>query len=328
MRPWSWALARALEYAVATAVVGLLLATLLPGADSERFASTGYVAAIVAAIVLAIKWFVPGASGAVRTSRGPAFPAIFTFSLGVAALLIAGGALIEQPSAEVRVVAICFALIGAAALVRGGALLAFQERLAEGDRLTSAIRYAAVAGIAALALCALFAPSATDALPRFGYAALAFITVMLAAQLIAPTQLGAWAQRTWDESATLLRTPVSVRVFARTLQYALGVAIVALILAGITPEAYAERFATTAYLAMLFALFASIMLHRHRLAADAQWGHVFEEPARFAAVLGAALVVGAALAFSPIAETLAACVFLYVIGASIATNARRTIHSE
>jgi hypothetical protein len=326
--PWGWALTRALEYAVATAVVGLLLATLLPGADSERFASTGYVAAIVAAVVLAIKWFVPGAPGDVRTSRAPTFPAIFTFSLGVAALLIAGGALIDQPSAEVRAVVICFVLIGAAALVRGGALRAFHKQLAEGDRLTSAIRYAAVVGIAALALCALFAPNAADALPRFGYAALAFITLMLAAQLIAPTRLGAWAQRAWNESAYLLRTPVSVRVFARTLQYALGVAIAALILAGVTPEAYAERFATTAYLAMLFALFALVMLHGHRLATDSHWDHVFEEPARFAAVLGAALVVGAALAFSPIAEMLAACVFLYAIGASIATNARRTIHPE
>jgi hypothetical protein len=261
-------------------------------------------------------------------SRGPAFPAVFTFSLGVAALLITGATLIEQPSAEVLAVAFCFALIAGAALVRGGALVAFNERLAGGDRLTSAIRYVAVAGIAALGLCAISASTATDAAPRFGYAALALITLMLAAQLIAPTQFGLRAQKIWHEFAALLQRPVSARVFMRTLQYALGVAIAGLVLAGITPEAYAERFATAAYLAMLFALFALVMLHGVRRTSDAHWGHAFEDPARFAAVVGAALVIGAALAFSPIAEVLAACAFLYVIGASIASTARSAIHAE
>lgn len=327
MSTWGWALARALQYAIATAVVGLVLATLLPGADSERFASTAYVAAIVAAIVLVVKWFAP-ASGA-QTSRAPAFPRIFTFSLGVAALLIAGAALVDQPSAEIRAVAVCFALIGAAALVRAGVLVGFNERLVSGDRLTAATRYAAVVAIVALALGAALAASGTDALARFGYAAAVFATAMLAAQLIARTHLGGWARRTWNEASALLRTPEGARVLARTLQYALGVSIAALILAAVTPEAYAERFATTAYLAVLFAVLALVMRHgRETSTSDGKWGNAFEDPVRFSAVIAAGLLVGAALAFSLIAEMLAACACLYLIGASIAASARRTIHSE
>jgi hypothetical protein len=326
---WGWALGRALQYAVATAVVALLVTTLLAGADAERFASTGYVAAIAIAVLLTIRWFSPAAPAS-SAAAGPAFPAFLTFAVGVAILLFALSALIEQPGAEVRAIAVCFALIGVAAIVRAGALVSFNAKLAAGNSLSVAIRYVIAAALAALGVSALLASGTTDALARFAYAAALVATVLLTAALVAPTRVGAWAQASWDHMFRRIWTPASAAIFTRTLQYALGVAIAALILASVLPDEYAERFATTAYLAMLFAAFAILMRSTTRLAPfeDPSAGDAFASPARFAAVVVGALVLGAALAFSSIGEALAVAGFLYAIGAAIAKSAPRTIPSQ
>ncbi len=314
-----WTLGRALAYAAATAVVAILIASFIPGADAERFATTAYLAAIVAALLLATKWFFRSAP-ATESGRasGPPFPAVFTFASGVGALLLIGAAFVSEPGSEVLAVAGCFGLIVAAALVRGGAIAAVNARLRRGDRLAAATRYAVAAAVAALAMRALFSSLAGEGLARLAYAAAVAATVAVAASLIAPTAAGLAVRRGVARLASALRTPESSRVFARTAQYGVATVIVALILASLVPEAYAERFTTTAYLATLFAALAIAMTWRLRDGTqdDSRDGASPRWP-RFALVVGAILVIGAGLAFSPLAEALAVCVCLYVIVAAV-----------
>ncbi len=319
MSACAWTLGRALAYAAATAVVAILIASLIPGADAERFATTAYLAALVAAALLAIKWFFRGApvTDSGRAS-GPVFPAVFTFACGVGALLLIGAAFVSEPGSEVLAVAGCVGLIAATALVRGGVIVAVNERLRRGDRLAAATRYAVAAAVAALAARALFSSHAGEGFARLAYAGAVGATVAVAASLIAPTAAGEAVRRRAARLAAALRAPESSRVFARIAQYGAATVIVALILASLVPEAYAERFTTTAYLATLFAALAIGMTWRLRDGAlgGSRKGESIEWP-RFALMVGALLVVGAGLAFSPLAEALAVCVCLYLIGATI-----------
>jgi hypothetical protein len=320
-----WALGRALAYAIATAVVALLLATLFSGADAERFATTAYVAAIVAALVLAIKWFLrTGSENAPERTRGPIFPVVFTFSAGVAAFLLLGAALVSQPGTEVLAAAACFGLIGIAALARGGAIVAFNAKLARGNRLVAATRYAAAAATAALAAGALFSSQGAAGFAKLGYAAAVVATLALAASLIAPTRAGAFIQRTYLAGSKLLQDPAGSWVFARTAEYAVATAVAGLILSSLTPPPYAERFAATAYLATLFAALGIGMSWRLRAFAAEQgtWhSRTRYQYLQFAALVGAFLAIGSALQFSFAAEAVAICACLYVISASIVKRA-------
>jgi hypothetical protein len=314
-----WALGRALAYATATAVAAILIASLISGADAERFATTAYLAALVAALILAIKWFLPdsGADDA-RHARGPLFPAAFTFASGVGALLLLGAALASQPSSEVLAIAGCLGLIAAAALARGGAIATLNARLRRGDRLSAATRYAVVAAVAALAARALFSSHIGDGVAQLAYAAIVAATVAVAASLVAPTAAGAAFRRGVAKADVALRAPESSRVFARTAQYAVATVVAALLLASLLPESYAERFTTTAYLATLFAAFGIGMRWRlHDGGQDDSSNAAGVRWPRFALIVCALLAAGAGLAFSPIAEALAVCACLYLIAAAI-----------
>ncbi len=325
MSACAWALGRALAYAIATAVVALLLATLLSGADAERLATTAYVATIVAALVLAIKWFLrAGSANAPERARGPLFPVIFTFAAGVAAFLLLGAALVSQPGTEVLAVAACFGLIGFAALARGGAIVAFNAKLARGDRLFAATRYAAVAATAALAASALFSSQGAAGFAKLAYVAAVVATLALAASLIAPTRAGAFVRRTYLAGSKLLQDPAGSWVFARTAEYAVATAVAGLILSSLVPAPYAERFAATAYLATLFAALGIGMSWRLRAFAAEQGtrhGRTLNQYLQFAAFIGAFLAVGSALQFSFAAEAVAICACLYLISSSIVKRA-------
>jgi hypothetical protein len=320
-----WALGKALAYAIATAVVALLLATLLSGADAERFATTAYVATIVAALVLAIKWFLRAASpNAPERAPGPIFPVIFTFAAGVAAFLLLGAALVSQPGNEVLAAAACLGLIAIAALVRGGAVVALNAKLARGDRLFAATRYAAAAAAAALAASALFSSQGAAGFAKLAYVAAVVATLALAASLIAPTRAGAFIERTYLAGSELLKDPAGSWVFARTAEYAVATAVAGLILSGLLPPPYAERFAATAYLATLFAALGIGMSWRLRAFAAEQgtWhGRTLNEYLQFAAFVGALLAIGSALQFSFAAEAAAICACLYLISSSIVKRA-------
>ncbi len=314
-----WALGRALAYATATTVAAIVIAALVSGADAERFATTAYIAALAAALILAVKWFFPEAPGSERSrAPGPAFPAAFTFASGVGALLMLGAAFASQPGSEVLAVAACFGLVAAAALARGGTFVAINAKLAQGDRPAVATRYAVVAAVVALAARALLSSSGGEGFVRLAYAAVVIATVAVAASLIAPTPAGAALRRGYARVAGALHAPQSARIFARTTQYAVATAVAGLILASLVPETYAERFTTTAYLATLFAALGVGMTWRLDNGANAgprgASGVVWS---RFALVVTSLLVAGAALAFSPIAEALAVCACLYLIGAAV-----------
>jgi hypothetical protein len=313
-----WAVGRALAYAIATAIAAILIAALVSGADAERFATTAYVAALAAALLLAIKWFLPEApAGAFSRARGPVFPAAFSFASGVGALLMLGAAFASQPGSEVLAVAACFGLVAAATLARGGAIAAVNAKLLHGDRLSVATRYSVVAAVVALAARAVLS-SGNEGFARLAYAAAVIATVGIAGSLIAPTPAGAALRRGFAIASSALLARQSARIFARTAQYAVATAVAGLILASLVPEPFAERFTTTAYLATLFAALGIGMTWRLGSAAGgAERGAPGVRWPRFALVVAALLVAGAALAFSPVAEALAVCACLYLIGAAI-----------
>ncbi|MBV8196623.1 MAG: hypothetical protein JO263_00690 [Candidatus Eremiobacteraeota bacterium] len=315
----AWALERALHYAAATAVVALAIATVATGASAERFATAAYVAAIAAAVIAALRWFLPAPPAAPRAA-GPPFPATFTFALGLALLVVASAAAASQSAAEVRVVALCFGIIGGAALVRGGALSAFRRRLADADYLdylTVTIRYCVVVVICALAAAALFAGGVTDAFAKLAYASAFVATVLVTASLVAPSRVGALARTAYAESRRLLAAPAAAGVFARAAWYSVAMIVAGLLLTSVLPAGYGERFATVAYLASLVAAFAIGMRWLLRSAdrdgappARAQWW-------RAAAIVAAWLIAGAGLAFSALGETALVVAALCAIAAAI-----------
>ncbi len=314
-----WALGRALAYATATAVVAILIVSFVSGADAERFATIAYIATLAAALILAIKWFLPAAPATDPSrAQGPVFPAAFTFTSGVGALLLLGAAFASQPGSEVLAVAACFGLVAAAAIVRGGAIAAVNAKLSRGDRLAVAARYAVVAAVVVLAARALLSSNDGEGFARLAYAAVVIATIAIAASLIAPTPAGAALRRGYAKVSSALRAPQSPPIFMRTAQYAVATTIAGLVLATLVPETYAERFTTTAYLAMLFAALGAWMTWRLDDGMNGVTGGVSSiRWPRFALVVAALLVAGAALAFSPIAEALAVCACLYLIGAAI-----------
>ncbi len=181
-----------------------------------------------------------------------------------------------------------------------------------------ATRYAVVAAVAALAARALLSSTAGEGVVRLAYTAAVVATVAIAASLIAPTATGAALHRHYERISNALRVPGSARIFARTAQYAVAIAVAGLVLASLLPEAYAERFTTTAYLATLFAALGIGMAGRlgngESGAAGSATGVRWP---RFALVVAGLLVAGAGLAFSPIAEALAVCACLYCIVAAL-----------
>ncbi len=323
MNALGWALGRALEYAAATAVVGLVAATVFTGSESERLATTAYVAAIVAAAILALKWFLPKAPQRAPEARfrGPLFPAFFAFAVAVLALLTLVGALVAQPGAEILAVLFCFGLIGLAALVRGGAPRLAHAKLLSGGRLPATTRYAVVVATAALAATALFSSSGLDGPAKLAYIALVVAAVAVGASLLGQTGAGAFVAAKYARSVELFRTPRGAYVFARTREYAIASAVVALLLAAVLPGIYAERFASTAYVAALFAAFAIAANWRLASAGLRGTGSPIAmrrlRPLTFAAVVAALVAVGAAVAFNPIAEALAVCAGLCVIAVAI-----------
>ncbi|MBV9027329.1 MAG: hypothetical protein JO311_01815, partial [Candidatus Eremiobacteraeota bacterium] len=308
----------------ATAVVALAIATIAAGTAAERFATVAYVAAIAAAIAAVLRWFLPAAPST-RAVAGAPFPRIFAFALGLALLIAAGAAAASQTAAEIRVVALCFAIAGAAALVHGGAFSAVRRRLTDVNYLTVAIRYCVIVALCSLGAAALFAGEATDALAKLAYASAFVAAALVIASLAAPLRAGALASRGYAEARRLLATPAAADVFARAVWYCVAAIVAGLALASLLPAAYAERFATAAYLASLLAAFAigmrSLLRSSERDSALPRAGWP-----KAAAIVAAWLVAAAALAFSPVAETLLIVAALCVMATAIRRAAPTTAH--
>jgi peptidoglycan/LPS O-acetylase OafA/YrhL len=118
----SWALRRAIRFAIATCVVALLLAAYLSGADAERFATTAYLAAFFAAVALGIEHFLVEADRPEqRSSSIPTFPTILGWAAGILVSVCVVAALVSNPFGAILAIVAGFALVLFAALARNGA---------------------------------------------------------------------------------------------------------------------------------------------------------------------------------------------------------------
>ncbi len=318
----SWALGRALRYAIGTAVLALILATLFSGGDAERLATTAYLAAIFAALVLAIKRFLPASAAEDSPNvRGGVFPAALGFSLLVGVFVLVGSTLVSQPSSEVIAIVACLGLIGVAALVRSGTVAELNVKLARGGGVLTTIRYGVMVAILALGVGALLSSRDAESFARFAYLAMVVATLAVTASLIAPTSAGALLRKWRADLANLLKSSASAWVFERTARYAIATAVIALVVATFLPRPYSERFASTAYLAVLFAALSvgiTLFLRRFSIEPPELGAHTLSERLKFGGLVAGFVIAGAAVVSSPIAEVLAVSVCICLIGAAIA----------
>lgn len=248
----AWALRRALRLAIATAVVALLFATTLSGEGAERLATTAYLAAIFAGIVLIAGRFLPQPS--LESERGErAFPELVAFLCGVAALVGAGVALASLPGVEALAIVACFALVAVTALARSGALAAFNATLVRYGAVAAVTRYAVALTLCALAVAALFGSEAAASLAY----RLAFVAALgLCVTLIAPTRAGVFLRKLSARSGSALDRLGDTFSRERVASYAAAVAVAALVSAMLLARNEAEPLAIAAWVAAVAATFA------------------------------------------------------------------------
>ena len=224
-----------------------------------------------------------------------------------------GAALVSQPGTEVLAAAACFGLIGAGPRTRRHRWRDRRQARARRSAF-AATRYAAAAAVQRWQRARCFHPKAPTGFAQLAYAATVVATLALAASLLAPTRAGAFAiERTRWPARELLKTPASAEIFARTAEYAVAARSRLWFLAVLTPQLFAERFATAAYLAILFAgLGIAVKWRLERLSEQsAVPGTHAAREAKFVGAVALLLFVGPPCGFSLIAETLAACACLY-----------------
>lgn len=235
----------------------MLLATTLSGEAAERFATTGYLAAIFAALTLALGKFFPS-GGDERRTVAPPFPAFLGYSVGVVTFLSVVAILVSQPSAEVTAFIVGLALILMVVLVRCGTVTALNATLVRGGFLAAATRYAAVGVVAALALAAVFGGDA-DSIATFAFRLSVLATLAIAVSLLARTKAGLVVQNRYRQTMLEVDRLARAFFFERTKTYAAIVAAAALIVAGFLPPSHNEVFAVFAYAAAAAATFGLAM---------------------------------------------------------------------
>jgi hypothetical protein len=254
----AWVLARALRLAIASCVVGLLLATTLSGDAAERFATAGYLAAIFAAFALALGRFFPLATAEDRRSRSAPFPIFLAYSIGVVLFLSVAAVLVSQAGAEVLALVVAVALIVTTVLVRCGTVAAFNAALVRGGFFVACCRYAVLIGVLALALAALMGTDG-ETVVSVAYRFMVFAALCIAVSLIARTKAGIWAQERYVETIAHLDRLSEAFVFERTAAYAATAAVLAMIVASLLPSMVSGPFAAIAYAAAVAAAFSVAM---------------------------------------------------------------------
>ena len=235
----AWALAGAVRFAVATAVVALVLSTFVQDTDAERFASTAYLALTFAAILLIAKWFVPaGRDERPESLRIPTLPVLLASLLGLAAVLAAGAGLVADPSAEVRTLAYCLAAVGVAAIGRSGAFPRLHATLARGDRLEATIRYATLFSVAALLLASQLPQQIGDVIAAFAYGGSLVAAVALASVLVAPTPLGSRVRNAYGDGLRTIEELSSDLVFARMIDVSVVTMVASIAMASLLRPPY------------------------------------------------------------------------------------------
>ncbi len=316
----SWALGRAIRYAIATAVFALLLTAFLSGAGAERLASTAYVALIFTVLALVVQRLLPSAkSTGSAAARPPPFAASLTFLLVVGGLVTAGAALVSEPAAEGAAILACFALIGAISFVRSGGAAVFHARVVRSGALSATKTYAALAIVVGLLLAAILPSGSGEGFVKLAYFALVLAALAVGIALGADKPATLRIRARFASGVSLLRSPAGAWVFGRTATYAIVTAIASIVATTFLPHPYAERFATTAYIATILAALAAATRWSLRGAADGE-----SEPqrslrgfVRLAADAVMLSVAGAALVFNPLGAGLVILACVIAVGMAI-----------
>lgn len=245
---FAWAVTGAVRFAAGTCVVALILAATLSGEAAERFATTGYLAAIFAALALALARFL-GVQISTRAQistecdavSAPRFPAFLFYVLGMVLFVSVVAGLVSQPGAEMLALLACFAFVGAAVLLRCGTVATINAMLLRGGILAGATRYAILIGVCALVLAAIVGGDAADSLVQFGLRMTIVAAMLVAASLLAPRGAGMLDRLTRDF------------VFERMTSVAAIAAAALMVVASLLPAQISEPFAIAAYVAAAFA---------------------------------------------------------------------------
>lgn len=143
-RSLAWAFGQTLRLAIGTCVVALLLATALSETAAERFATTAYLAAIVAAVSLGAQRLLP--APVEKRSAAPPFPKILAYCAGLVICLNVVAMLVSAPGAEALAFVGGAVLFGIAVLVRCGATSKLRSGLVRGGASAASLLAATRAG--------------------------------------------------------------------------------------------------------------------------------------------------------------------------------------
>ena len=259
----SWAVERALRYAVATTAVALVFAGLSGGEDAERLATTAYLAAFFTVVMLVLRRFLPKPPDALPKAQA-LFPLVFGFSLVVAILLATAASLAPEPSAEGLLIGACIVTIALAALARSGRMAAVGFALVRGGTIAATLRCLGVAIVATLALAAVLPSGVAGDLATLAYRAVFAAAIALAVALLAPTAAGRFAVQSFEEGIAFVRNMSSWNLTAGAT-YAAVAAVAALLAASVAPRDYAEDLAIFAYCTLAFAAVVIAMRWRFQL---------------------------------------------------------------
>lgn len=257
----SWAVERALRYAVATTAVALLFAGLSSGEDAERFATAAYLAAFFTVMMLFLRRVLPAPPP--EAPKGQAlFPVVFGFSVVVVTLLMTAALLASVPSAEGLLIAGCITAIGLAVMARSGRISAAGGALVAGGTLSAALRCIGVGLAVALAIAALLPAGEAGDVASVAYRVAVVGMVVLAIALIAPTPVGRFAARCFAGAVTFVRN-LSYWNLTAGVSYGAVAAVVSFVAAGTAPAEYAGALNGMGYAALLFC--AVVIATRWRL---------------------------------------------------------------
>lgn len=245
--------------AIVVAVVALVLATTIAGPDSERLATTAYLAAIFAAIVLVAQRFLPAPADERTTPAPIKLPSFLGFLFAVLLLLVAAAGFASDPVAEALLFVACIAFVTLAILSRTGALGFANASLVRGGFAVGATRYALAFAVCALAFAAFLPAEQAGAAANVAYRLAIVATVFFAFSLFASTPAAASARRHYGVLMLHVDRLGRELAFARTARYAAIGAAIVLIPASLLLAPYSEPFAVGAYLAAVAAAFGVAM---------------------------------------------------------------------
>ncbi len=240
------ALRRALRYTIGTATVALLGSTLLPETDTERLATTAYLAVIFAAVTLAALHFVSGGATAEQQKRPLIvnFPTALLSVVLVTIVLVVGAALAGQPGAEVFAFLAFAAFTALMALSGAGLFRELHCALAAGSVPAAVTRYGVLVAVVTLLLSTVLPVEMRAVVVEAACWAVVVAAISLSVSLVRKAGYWRFAMPASKGGAT--------RIFERTTGYAAWACAGALLAAALWPQ-NGDALAFGAYLAIVIA---------------------------------------------------------------------------